>query len=64
MDIYIYDDNSQDDTLEIIDNYIINNKDMNIKVIKNNLNQGVVLARINLLKRINDDYAIFIDQDD
>lgn len=64
IDIYIYDDNSQDDTLEIIDNYIINNKDMNIKVIKNNLNQGVVLARINLLKRINDDYAIFIDQDD
>lgn len=61
--ISIYDDGSTDSTLEIINQYHLNNIDK-ITIYKNKNNKGVTKNFLEGLSNTNGDYIMFCDQDD
>lgn len=65
IDEYIIcDDNSLDNTCDIIENYIEKNPELNIKLFRNNKNKGVIKNFEFGLKQASGDYIAFCDQDD
>jgi glycosyltransferase involved in cell wall biosynthesis len=63
FEIIIVNDGSADATLDIINNFILENRIENIKVIST-INKGLPLARQEAIARSSGDYFIFIDGDD
>ena len=61
-EIIIIDDNSDDNSYEIIKNISRNNK--KIKLFKNKINKGVAYCRNKLIELTNSEYMIFFDDDD
>ena len=61
-EIVVFDDNSSDDTLKIVEQY----KNNNIKIIiyKNEQNKGFRMNFYNAIKKCNGDYIFLCDQDD
>ncbi|HIF9240959.1 TPA: glycosyltransferase family 2 protein [Photobacterium damselae] len=60
-ELILCDDNSSDNSLCIIESYLIDNR---IKVVKNEFNKGAAGARNTGLKYANGDYICFLDSDD
>lgn len=60
--LLITDDCSQDDTLDIIQNFV--NKDTRIKVYKNTVNLGAGLTRNHSIEHASGKYIAFLDADD
>lgn len=60
----ICDDNSLDNTCDIIENYIEKNPELNIKLFRNSKNKGVIKNFEFGLKQASGDYIAFCDQDD
>lgn len=63
-EIVISDDCSNDDSVLLIEKYISDNKELDIKLIKQQKNCGVSENRNNLLKICKGDYITFVDDDD
>ncbi|MBO6073090.1 glycosyltransferase family 2 protein [bacterium] len=61
IDIYFYDDNSTDDSVKILNEI---KKTLPIKVISGKYNDGLMHARLELMKICNDDFIILMDVDD
>jgi len=61
-ELVITDDNSNDNTIDIIIKYI--NKDPRIKLLRLNANYGAGVARNNSIKKANGRYIAFCDSDD
>lgn len=65
IDEYIIcDDNSLDNTCNIIENYIKKNPELNINLFRNSKNKGVIKNFEFGLKQASGDYIAFCDQDD
>lgn len=64
MELFVIDDYSSDNSLEIIKKYQKENKNKNINIIKNDKNIGAGLSRNKAIKLANGDYIGFIDSDD
>ncbi|SPX65289.1 Chondroitin polymerase [Leclercia adecarboxylata] len=62
LDIIIVDDNSSDNTIEIIQNYML--KDKRINLIRHTKNKSALQARKNAVKHAQSQYIWFIDSDD
>ena len=63
MEIYIYDDGSQDGTMDILKRYEANYPDI-IHVKQNESNLGVTLNFLKAIRRTTTDYVMLCDQDD
>ena len=61
-EVIIIDDNSNDNSYELIRNITKNNK--KIKLFKNKKNKGVAYCRNKLIELTNSEYMIFFDDDD
>ncbi|MBR4486475.1 glycosyltransferase [bacterium] len=62
--IIILDDNSIDNTLELIIDFLNESNISNYELIKLDKKYGVFYNRVLLLEHSNNDYAFFIDDDD
>jgi len=62
LDIIIVDDNSNDNTVEIIQEYMV--KDKRINLIRHNNNKSALQARKNAVQHAKSQYIWFIDSDD
>jgi glycosyltransferase involved in cell wall biosynthesis len=63
MELYIYDDGSKDNTVELLKSYETQYPDM-VHVIQNEINLGHAMNFIHALTRTTTDYIMFCDQDD
>lgn len=63
-EVLIADDNSRDNTFQIVSSYIKNNKLNNWNVYQNSNNLGFALNFLNALKKASGDFVFFSDQDD
>ena len=64
FEIIIVDDCSSDNSCEIIENFISENQDLKITLIKQNKNQGQLSAMLRGLKEAQGEFISFIDSDD
>ncbi len=64
FEIIIVDDNSTDNTLEVINDFFYENKGINVKTIKNSTNIGVNKSFEKAIINANGEYIAFCDQDD
>lgn len=64
IETIIIDDCGTDKSMEIVNDFIINHKNMNIKIIKHEKNKGLSAARNTGLKESSGDYIFFLDSDD
>lgn len=62
--LLIADDASTDDTIEIINNFIIKNNIKNLFLLQSKVNLGLPKNRINCLKEIKTNFITFVDHDD
>ncbi len=63
MELYIYDDGSKDNTVELLKSYETQYPDM-VHVVQNETNLGHAMNFIHALSRTTTDYIMFCDQDD
>ena len=63
-EVILVDDKSQDNTVAIVEDFKRQNPDMNIKLIKNTTNMGVLKARNIALENSSGKYIMFCDSDD
>lgn len=63
-EVLIADDNSCDNTFQIVSSYIKNNKLNNWNAFQNSSNLGFALNFLNALKKASGDFVFFSDQDD
>jgi glycosyltransferase involved in cell wall biosynthesis len=66
LEIVLIDDGSQDNSLMVIETFIskLEQRDMNVKVIRHEGNQGVAAARNTGLENATGDFIYFLDADD
>lgn len=64
FEIIVVDDFSNDNSIEIIENFINKNSNLKIKLIKHDKNQGQLKACISGLNNAEGEYISFIDSDD
>lgn len=64
IEIIVVDDKSADNSVEKIEEFIHKNKDLNIKLIKHEQNQGQMAAMQTGLQTANGQFICFIDSDD
>lgn len=64
FEIIVVDDCSSDNSVEIIENFISENQDLRITLIKQDTNQGQLASMLNGLKIANGQFVSFIDSDD
>lgn len=62
--LLIADDASTDDTIEIINNFIIKNNIKNLFLLQSKVNVGLASNRKNCLKKVKTNYITFVDHDD
>ena len=62
--IFIIDDCSTDNSVEVINNFIEKNKNINIFFEKNEINKGTLYSSIKLYEKITNKYWTIIDSDD
>lgn len=61
-ELILIDDNSSDNTVQLVDSFI--NKNSNIKLIKNTINQGAAISRNKGIELAQGDFIAFLDADD
>ncbi|MCM1140846.1 MAG: glycosyltransferase [Muribaculum sp.] len=64
FELVIIDDNSTDDSVSIIENYFEHHTDVEVKLIKSEINRGASAARNHGLKLAKGKYIFFLDSDD
>lgn len=64
FEIIIVDDCSNDNSCNIVENFIAENQDLKITLIKQKTNQGQLVSMIRGLKEANGQFVSFIDSDD
>lgn len=63
-EVIICDDNSTDDTVEKVGDYIKQNPEMNIKLFVNDQNRGILYNKTRLISLCSGKYIMFCDSDD
>ena len=64
FEIIIIDDSSEDDSFQLINDYVANNNQCLIRVFKNKQNKGVSYSRNMGIKLSKGNYVLFLDADD
>lgn len=64
LEIILVNDQTTDNSVEIIENYISNNPDLNIKLIHHETNQGLSVVRNTGIENSNGEFIFFLDSDD
>lgn len=64
MEIVYLDDASTDDSIEIIEHIISTNSNMNIRLVKNVKNEGILRTKTRLINECQGTYIMFCDADD